>query len=123
VADSIQGDRTIEPTALPERSAAVRHAQRATGQVAAVAQMIAGDRPFSEVAQQLLAARGSLDSLLVRLVELELRACVQSGEERDEVDGLLWTALGRTAPRRGAVRSRRPAPCPGAARLEGRTSP
>ena len=56
-----------------ERGAAVRHAQRATGQTAALAAMIASGRPFSEVAQQVLAARGSLDSLLVRLVELELR--------------------------------------------------
>lgn len=123
LADAILGDRAIEPTAIPERSAAVRHAQRATGQVAAVAQMIAGDRPFSEVAQQLLAARGSLDSLLLRLIELELRVCVQSREERDEVDGLLWTALGRTASRRGAIRARRPAPSPEPARLAGRRSP
>ena len=33
-----------------------------------LAGMISGGRPFPEVAQQLLAARGSLDSLLVRLV-------------------------------------------------------
>ena len=89
-----------------ERRAAVRHAQRATGQTAALATMNAGGRPFSEVAQQVLAARGSLDSLLVRLVELELRDCLPGREVRDEVDGLLRTALGRTALARRPIPSR-----------------
>jgi DNA-binding FrmR family transcriptional regulator len=88
-----------------ERKPAVRHARRATGQMAAIASMIEDDRPFSEVAQQLLAARGSLDSLLVRLVELELRGCVPGREARQEVDELLRTALGRAAPGRRALRS------------------
>lgn len=91
-----------------DRSAAVRHAQRASGQLAALAPMIAASQPFPEVAQQLLAARGSLDSLLVRLVELELHDCLPSREARAEVDGLLRTALGRNASHRGslAMRSR-----------------
>lgn len=94
-----------------ERRPAVSHARRATGQVAAVASMIEEDRPFSEVAQQILAARGSLDSLLVRLVELELRDCVPGQEARLEVDGLLRTALGRAAPlgMRSAARRQHPA--------------
>jgi DNA-binding FrmR family transcriptional regulator len=49
------------------RGAAVRHAQRASGQVTALAGMIDAGRPFPEIAQQVLASRGSLDSLLVRL--------------------------------------------------------
>jgi len=81
-------------TTARERQAAVRHARRATGQVSALASMIGGDRPFAEVAQQLLAVRGSLDSLLVRLVELELRDCVPARETRQEVDELLRVALG-----------------------------
>lgn len=89
-----------------DRSAAVRHAQRASGQVAALASMIAGTQPFPQVAQQLLAARGSLDSLLVRLVELEVRDCVPNREARDEVDGLLRTALGRSASARSGIRAR-----------------
>jgi len=36
--------------------------------------MIEELRAFREAAQQILAARGSLDSLLVRLVELEISA-------------------------------------------------
>ena len=95
-----------------ERRPAVSHARRATGQVAAVASMIEEDRPFGEVAQQILAARGSLDSLLVRLVELELRDCVPGREARLEVDGLLRTVLGRAAPSgiRSAARRRHSAP-------------
>jgi DNA-binding FrmR family transcriptional regulator len=107
-----------------ERTAAVRHAQRATGQAAAVVSMIATSRPFAEVAQQLLAARGSLDSLLVRLVELELSDCVPSREVRNEVDGLLRTALGHTASSRRALRSghSRPAIPPSSThRLQGGT--
>lgn len=90
-----------------ERGAAVRHAQRASGQVAALAGMVAAGDPFPEISQQLLAARGSLDSLLVRLVELELDDCLPSQEVRDEVDGLLRTALGRATSGRSATRSRR----------------
>lgn len=104
-----------------ERSAAVRHVQRASGQVAALAPMIAGSQPFPEVAQQLLAARGSLDSLLVRLVELELRNCLPSEEVQEEVDGLIRTALGRSAPARGSFQSGRRAAAPSHAAIEGRT--
>lgn len=68
--------------------------------------MIALRRPFAEVAQQLLAARGSLDSLLVRLVEIELDDCLPAADMRGEVDELLRTALGRSAPVR--VPRRRP---------------
>ena len=90
-----------------ERNASVRHAQRASGQVSAVGAMIGVGRPFAEVVQQLLAARGSLDSLLVRMIGFELRVYVPSREGRDEVDGLLRTALGRNAPNRSGHRARR----------------
>lgn len=109
-----------------ERGAAVRHAQRATGQASALAAMIASERPFTNVAQQLLAARGSLDSLLIRLVELELRDCVPNSEARDAIEGLLRTALGRGAHGRLPVRSRGSrslAEPPSALVLEGTTSP
>jgi DNA-binding FrmR family transcriptional regulator len=66
--------------------------------------MIAGAEPFPSVAQQLLAARGSLDSLLVRLVEVELGDCLPTQEVRDEVDGLLRTVLGRKAHARTTVK-------------------
>ena len=89
---------------MDRRTAAVRHAQRASGQVGALAGMIAGAEPFPNVAQQLLAARGSLDSLLVRLVELELGDCLPSQAVRDEVDGLLRTVLGRKAHARMALK-------------------
>lgn len=114
----------MSPPASGDRSAAVRHAQRASGQTAALAALIAANLPFPQVAQQLLAARGSLDSLLVRLVELELRDCVPSREARDEVDGLLRTALGRSAPARRGIPARRAgASAPFHAQLEERTTP
>ncbi len=105
-----------------ERSAALRHVQRASGQVAALASMIAAGQPFPEVARQLLAARGSLDSLLARLVELELCDCVPSREARDEVHGLLRTALGRSAPARFMTRTRRRGPGSSSVGVEERTS-
>jgi hypothetical protein len=57
--------------------------------------MIATRQPFAAVAQQLLAARGSIDSLLFRLVELELNDRVSNPVAREEIDGLLRTAFGR----------------------------
>lgn len=108
-----------------EQGAAVRHAQRAAGQASALAPMITGGGPFADVAQQLLAARGSLDSLLVRLVELELESCMLNPAARHEIDGLLRSALGRGGRNRHAARSRL---CPPPAKaafpvvLEGRTS-
>jgi DNA-binding FrmR family transcriptional regulator len=88
-----------------ERGAAVRHAQRVAGQAAALPSMITRGRPFADIAQQLLAARGSLDSLLVRLVELELHDCVPSAMARSEVDRLLRSALGRSGHNRHVLRS------------------
>ena len=107
----------------PDRGAAVRQAQRASGQVAALARMISAVRPFPEIAQQLLAARGSLDSLLVRLVEIELQDRLPHGVARNEVDDLLRTALGRTAPVRRVSRPRRRDTPPSHAQLEERASP
>lgn len=108
-----------------DRGGAVRHAQRAAGQASAVATMIAGSRPFADVAQQLLAARGSLDSLLVRLVELELEGCVPNPTTRREVHELLHSARGRVGYSRHAARSRIGRPPEEAEPprvLEGRTS-
>ena len=84
------------------RDAAVRHAQRAAGQAAALASMIAGGRPFGEVALQVLAVRGSCDSLLMRLLELELDACLPAADKRDEIGELVAAALGRRSPARSA---------------------
>ena len=84
----------MTPPPSLDQSAAVRHARRASGQVTALAARIAAGQPFLQVAQQLLAARGSLDSLLVRLVELELYECVPRADARNDVGWLLRTALG-----------------------------
>lgn len=77
------------------RRAAVCHAQRVAGQVNALASMIASERPFEEVTLQVLAARGSLDSLLMRLLDLELDSCLPSASQRVEVGALVTAALGR----------------------------
>jgi DNA-binding FrmR family transcriptional regulator len=92
---------------LDARTAAIRHAQRAGGQATALAGMIAADRPFPEIAQQLSAARGSLDALLIRLVDLELCLRVPNSTVADEVDGLLRAALGRTSVARTPLRPAR----------------
>ena len=106
-----------------DRSAAVRHVQRASGQVAALAGMITARRPFAEVAQQLLAARGSLDSLLVRLVEIEHDDCVPAADTRGEVDELLRTALGRSAPVRSTRRRQQATAEASRTRIGGTTPP
>ncbi len=80
-----------------ERPSLVAHARRASGQAGALARMIASEQPFAAVAQQLLAVRGSLDSLLFRLVELELADRLPSGALHADVDAVLRTALGRSA--------------------------
>lgn len=68
--------------------------------------MINDEHPFGEIAQQILAARASLDSLLLRLVELELHGCLAAHETRLQVDALLRVALGHAAPgRRGLPRT------------------
>ena len=113
----------MSPVSNPDRDAAVRHVQRASGQVAALAGMITAGRPFAEVAQQLLAARGSLDSLLVRLVEIELADCLPAVETRDEVDELLRTALGRSAPARTTGRRQHATDQPSHVRIGGMTPP
>ncbi|MFP5343941.1 MAG: metal-sensing transcriptional repressor [Candidatus Limnocylindria bacterium] len=97
----------------PDRAALVSHARRLDGQVGALVHLLADDRPFRSVAQQLLAARGSIDSLLVRLVELELQDCLPPDIDWQEVDTLLWTAIGRSiapARRRGSQRLTHPGP-------------
>ncbi len=93
---------------VPARAgAAAAHARRAAGQAAAVAEMINAGRPFEAVVQQLLATRGSLDSLLVRLAELELAGNEPIAFERSaDVSRVLHTAFDRA--------HRMPDPSPGA---------
>lgn len=80
--------------------------------------MIGTTQPFPQVTQQLRAARGSLDSLLVRLVALGLRDCLASRESQPEVDGLLPTALSRNGLRVGDARTASSAAAPSHVALE-----
>jgi DNA-binding FrmR family transcriptional regulator len=96
-----------------DRDAIVIHARRAAGQTGALAEMISERRVFAEVAQQLLAARGSLDALLIRLVELELATCLVDQPQRADVDALLRAALGgRLRDRAASGRAAGPRPTP-----------
>jgi DNA-binding FrmR family transcriptional regulator len=79
-----------------EQAAVIRHARRASGQTAAIAPMIEADLPFSAVVQHLLAARGWLDSLLMRLVELNLSDRIGDPEDCVAITRMLETAILRS---------------------------
>lgn len=83
------------------RAAATRHAQRVCGQVGALSTMIAAERPLADIAQQVVAARASLDALLLRVIDLEIEGSPETRPVRAEVDRLLRLALG--SGRRGRV--------------------
>ena len=88
------------------RAAAVRHARRVNGQVGALAAMIAAGRPIGDVAQQVVAARASLDALLIRLIVLELDACLEGEAGRPTVDRLVRLAVGQRGSRATASATR-----------------
>jgi DNA-binding FrmR family transcriptional regulator len=77
------------------RTAAVHHARRLTGQVAALPTMIAANRSLEDIAQQIVAARGSLDALLLRLILLDLLASPATPKARVDVERGLRLGLGR----------------------------
>ena len=85
----------------------VAHAQRGSGQAGSLARMIASEQPFAEVGQRLPAVRGSLDSLLIRLVELELADRLPSPAVRDDVDNVLRTVLGHSTTMSGRRREQK----------------
>jgi DNA-binding FrmR family transcriptional regulator len=94
--------RHVSTAMTPRRSAAdmavLAHALRAAGQSAAVAQMIRAGEGFDPIVQQLLATRGSLESLLVRLVERELAERDPSIEGVEpHVEQILRTAFDRSS--------------------------
>jgi DNA-binding FrmR family transcriptional regulator len=78
-----------------DRAAAVRHARRVCGQLGSLSAMIAAQRPLADVAQQVVAARVSLDALLLRLIDLEVDCSPETRSVRGEVDRLLRLALGQ----------------------------
>ena len=90
----------ISMSTVNDRASAIRHARRVHGQVGALATMITAGRPIADLAQQVVAARASLDALLLRLIELELTAPPSAHVSRTEIDQLLRIALGQRG-RRG----------------------
>ncbi len=86
----------MTPTRSANDAAVLAHALRAAGQAANVAQMVRTGAPFEDVAQQLLATRGSFDALLLRLVERELAGRDESSADTERVVHVLRTAFHRT---------------------------
>jgi len=82
------------------RAAAIRHSRRLSGQVGAISEMISAGRPIGDLAQQVVAARASLDALLIRLIVLELDACPPGQDGRPTIDRLVRLALGQRGARR-----------------------
>ena len=74
----------------------IAHARRAAGQAGAVAEMVRAQAPFPSVVQQVLATRGSLDALLVRLAEAEIGRELQlPDEQRVPVERVMRSAFDR----------------------------
>ncbi len=88
------------PSRKPRRyeaaSSALAHASRAAGQAAGVAEMVRTGQPLSAIVQQLLAAQGSLDALLVRLVQQEVDRQVLAENIHPDVRELLGPVLRRS---------------------------
>jgi DNA-binding FrmR family transcriptional regulator len=76
-------------------TAVLAHALRAAGQAANVVQMVRTGARFDDVAQQLLASRGSFDALLLRLVERELTGGGESSADAEQVVRVLRVAFQR----------------------------
>lgn len=85
----------MTPTRSANEAAVLAHALRAAGQGANVAQMVRTGARFEDVAQQLLATRGSFDALLLRLVERELTRRDESAADTERVVHVLRTAFHR----------------------------
>lgn len=88
-------------------ASAVAHANRAAGQAAAVAEMVRKGHPLNGIVQQLLAAQGSLDALLVRLVQDELDRQIPTDELHPDVRCLLGPVLRRSRGQSSRPRTQR----------------
>lgn len=90
-------DATMTPRRSADEVAAQAHALRVAGQAATVSQMIRTGSHYDSIVQQLHATRGSLDSLLVRLVECELAGIDHSvADSEDQVTRVLRSAFDRS---------------------------
>jgi DNA-binding FrmR family transcriptional regulator len=91
------------PRRYEAAASALAHANRAAGQATAVAEMVRTGKPLSAVVQQLLAAQGSLDALLLRLIQEEVDRQVLADALPTDVRRLLGPVLcrSRSPSRRG----------------------
>jgi DNA-binding FrmR family transcriptional regulator len=101
--ETYQPGLTFDYRRFRARHALLRHAPRVAGQVGALAGMIEQEPAHAEVVQQVLAARASLDALLVRLLDAEIQRCVTDDPVRAEIEDYVHVTLGRPA-RSGASR-------------------
>lgn len=111
-----------QPRRYEAAASASAHANRAAGQAAGVAEMVRTGQPLSAVVQQLLAAQGSLDALLLRLVQQEVDRQVLADNIHPDVRQLLGPVLRRSRSPSGRSRPpcRPPAPPPTAQPEEAR---
>jgi DNA-binding FrmR family transcriptional regulator len=65
------------------------------GQIGSLPAMIAAERPLADLAQQVVAARASLDALILRQIDLEVDRSPETRPARGEIDRLLRLALGQ----------------------------
>ena len=108
-----------KPRRYEAASSALAHANRAAGQAAGVAEMVRTGQPLSAVVQQLLAAQGSLDALLVRLVQQEVDRQVLAENIHPDVRELLGPVLRRSrSPSRRSRAPRQPGMPPHTAQSE-----
>ncbi len=93
MADSASSPR--QPRRYEATASAAAHANRAAGQAAGVAEMVRAGKPLPAIVQQLLAAQGSLDALLLRLVQQEVDRQVLAENIHPDVRQLLGPVLRR----------------------------
>lgn len=89
-------ERPRQPRRLEFAGSAVAHANRAAGQAAGVAEMVRAGKSLPAIVQQLLAAHGSLDALLLRLVQQEVDRQVLAENIHPDARQLLGPVLRRS---------------------------
>ncbi len=88
--------KTMPPRRYAAAASALAHANRAAGEATAVAEMVRTGKPLSAVVQRLLATQGSLDALLLRLIQEEVDRQILADALPTDVRRLLGPVLRRT---------------------------
>ncbi len=96
--------KTMPPRRYAAAASALAHANRAAGEATAIAEMVRTGKPLSAVVQRLLATQGSLDALLLRLIQEEVDRQILADALPTDVRRLLGPVSCRVAP--GASQNR-----------------